>query len=59
MDLGSVGSSMVRGGQDFKLDIELDIREYFRESKVFIWTQEEIVSISMIQELSRGVSVEV
>ena len=42
MDLGSVGSSMVRGGQDFKLDIELDIREYFRESKVFM-TQEEFV----------------
>ena len=39
---------MVRGGLDCKLDFRVDIkkyyyREYFRESKVVRWTQEELV----------------
>ena len=35
--------SIVREEVDIKWDYRGNIREYFRESKVFRWTQEEVV----------------
>ena len=46
--MGSYDSSMVRGGSDFKVDIMRhyrgEIREYFKESKAFLWNPEEFVT---------------
>ena len=49
--MGWYDLSMVREGSDFKVDFKVDIkydyrgdiRKYFREPKVFRWTQEDLV----------------
>ena len=43
--MGWYDSSIVRGGQDFKVqgDFREYLRDYFMELKVFRWTQEEVI----------------